>query len=80
MQRGWFNVWSALGITLAVLGSGPLHAQFAYVVNKGSNSISGYTTDASTGALTPITGSPFALRKGSFPDSVAVDPAASLPT
>jgi hypothetical protein len=30
MRRGWFNVWSALAITLALLGA-PLRAQFVYV-------------------------------------------------
>src|SRR5437867_2477793 len=51
--------------------------KFAYVPNHGFLSsspagISGYTIDATTGALTPIPGSPFPF--GPFPHSVAVDP------
>jgi 6-phosphogluconolactonase (cycloisomerase 2 family) len=42
------------------------------VVNLNSNNVSGYTINATTGALTPIGGSPFAA--GSAPNSVAVDP------
>jgi 6-phosphogluconolactonase (cycloisomerase 2 family) len=46
--------------------------RFAYVANLGSNDISGYAIDSTTGALTPIPGSPFPadLR----PASVVVDP------
>jgi 6-phosphogluconolactonase len=56
--------------------------KFAYVANAGSHNVSGhgfvsgnvsaYTIDPSTGALTPIAGSPFTA--GVFPTSVAVDP------
>ena len=53
--------------------------RFAYVVNSGttgprgvSGGVSGYLIDATTGALTPIAGSPFASGRG--PESVAVDP------
>jgi DNA-binding beta-propeller fold protein YncE len=46
--------------------------KFAYVTNAGSNNISGYTINPSTGALTAIAGSPFAA--GFSPISVAVDP------
>jgi 6-phosphogluconolactonase len=46
--------------------------KFAYVANKGDNTISAYTINATTGALTPIPGSPFAA--GDAPFSVAVDP------
>ena len=50
--------------------------QFAYVVNLGSNlgpnTVSGYTINATTGALSPIAGSPFAAGDG--PVSIAVDP------
>jgi len=45
--------------------------RFAYSIN-GSNNISGYTIDASSGALTPLPGSPFAAELGPF--SVTVDP------
>jgi hypothetical protein len=36
-------------------------ATFAYVANRGSNDISAYSI-GSTGALTPVPGSPFAAR------------------
>jgi 6-phosphogluconolactonase len=46
--------------------------KFVYVTNQNSNNISGYTINQVTGALTPMTGSPFPT--GTFPVSVAVDP------
>jgi 6-phosphogluconolactonase len=47
--------------------------RFAYVANKLSNSISAYAISSTTGALTPIAGSPF-VSTGSQPDSVWVGP------
>src|SRR6202011_1547651 len=61
-------------------GSGPFSVavdpsgKFAYVVNEGDNTVSGYTINATTGALTPIAGSPFAGTAGTYPQPVAVDP------
>jgi len=46
--------------------------KFVYVANEGSTNVSGYTLNATTGALTAISGSPFAA--GLVPFSVAVDP------
>jgi 6-phosphogluconolactonase (cycloisomerase 2 family) len=51
--------------------------KFAYVTDvpdlvQRGNTVSAYTIDATTGALTPIVGSPFAA--GSWPGSVSVDP------
>ena len=37
---------------------------FAYVANFASNDVSAYTIDTTTGALTPIAGSPFAAGAG----------------
>lgn len=45
---------------------------FAYVANGGSNDISAYTIDGVSGALTPVSGSPFAAGNG--PRSITVDP------
>ena len=45
---------------------------FAYVANRGDNNVSGYRINRTTGALTPIAGSPFAAGDG--PYSVAVTP------
>ncbi len=47
--------------------------RFAYVANKLSNSISAYMVSSTTGALTPVAGSPF-VSTGSQPDSVWVGP------
>src|SRR5262249_48280635 len=47
--------------------------RFAYVANRASNNISGYTISASSGTLTPIPGSPFAAT-GTVPASVTVEP------
>jgi 6-phosphogluconolactonase len=45
--------------------------RFAYIVNRGSNSISAYTVDPATGTLAVIAGSPFAA--GKLPVAIAVD-------
>src|SRR3989454_11205301 len=45
--------------------------KYAYVANWTDNTVSGYLRDATTGALTQITGSPWAT--GNAPASVAVD-------
>jgi 6-phosphogluconolactonase len=45
--------------------------KFAYVGNYSSNSISAFTINTNTGALTAISGSPFAA--GASPQSVTVD-------
>ena len=46
--------------------------KFAYVVNSSSNNVSAYSINATTGALTPVKGSPF--RAGKQPFLAAVDP------
>jgi 6-phosphogluconolactonase (cycloisomerase 2 family) len=46
--------------------------RFAYVANRAANGISAFCVDATSGALTPVGGSPFAA--GSEPGSVAIDP------
>ena len=45
--------------------------QFAYVANLGGNTVSAYSINPTTGALTPVTGSPFTT--GIFPDAVTVN-------
>ena len=40
--------------------------KFAYVANFGDDNVSAYTIDASSGALTPVTGSPFAALVDPF--------------
>jgi DNA-binding beta-propeller fold protein YncE len=46
-------------------------AEFIYVTNQGSNNVSAYTIDATSGALTPVAGSPFGAGNG--PNAVAVN-------
>lgn len=46
--------------------------RFAYVANSVSNNVSAYTIDATTGALTAVTGSPFGA--GTFPTIVTLHP------
>jgi hypothetical protein len=58
VRRGWLSVLSTLAIGFLWLAA-PLHAQFAYVANEGSNNVSAYSI-ASNGALTPVPRSPFA--------------------
>jgi len=53
-------------------------ARFAYVANRGSDTIGVYTIDEATGALAPIAGSPFSqdpTMNNELPVSLAVDPA-----
>ena len=74
-DRSWpMRACSRLCLALAIAVSlfpAPLHAQFAYVANAGSNNVSAYSIGAD-GALTPVPRSPF--EAGSEPVSVAVDP------
>src|SRR5438309_16606 len=66
------NCLVLLGLLAIALWAIPVAASpFAYVTNAGSNDVSGYKINVSTGALTPMPGSPFASRG---PFSVAVDP------
>jgi 6-phosphogluconolactonase (cycloisomerase 2 family) len=46
--------------------------RFAYVANESTNDVAAYTIDASTGALTSISGSSFTTE--TYPISVTVDP------
>lgn len=50
--------------------------RFAFVANWGSDKVSAYTINASTGGLTRVTGSPF--DAGSGPFSVAIDPSGNF--
>jgi hypothetical protein len=57
-----FSLGSVLIVaTLATLLASSLSGQFAYVTDAGGG-LSGFTINPSTGALTPITGSPFPTR------------------
>src|SRR5271167_393811 len=47
--------------------------RFAFVANQLSNNISAFAIDAATGALVPVSGSPFAAT-GTTPTALAVDP------
>ncbi len=54
-------------------GTDPVHVastpdeKFLYVANQGGNSISAYALNATTGAATPVAGSPFALPSDAAP-------------
>src|SRR5882762_3665144 len=68
-------LWAAFLLLIAITFADAQTQQpprFAYVVNTGSSDISGYTIDATTGALTPVPGSPFPT--GFSPEAVVVDP------
>jgi 6-phosphogluconolactonase len=76
------NINAATGGATIATGSNPvaitqvslIRVTYLYVVNKGSNSISVFIVDMTTGALTEIVGSPFAA--GTAPTAEAVQ---SLP-
>src|SRR4030042_413561 len=50
----------------------PSIAYYVFTANQISNDVSAYSLDISTGALTPVSGSPYLV--GTHPRSVAVDP------
>jgi sugar lactone lactonase YvrE len=58
-------------VTLGAVTVDP-NGKFAYTANEGGISVSGYTINPATGALTLIAGSPFGA--GGAPDSVTVGP------
>src|SRR5580704_4113335 len=64
-----FRLWKgeiislSLSVSLSLVGASPLGAQtagFAYVTNASDSTIWAYTINATTGALTPLAGSPLA--------------------
>src|SRR5205807_8437309 len=74
MSLGRKSLIPILFLVVAFAGAwAPVWAQnkYAYVANWTDNTVSGYLRDATTGALTQITGSPWAT--GSAPAGVAVD-------
>jgi 6-phosphogluconolactonase len=67
------------GIIIQELGLGTQNtkstAYYLYVTNYNTNSISGYSINTGTGALTQIAGSPFATGLAGWqPNQIAVDP------
>jgi len=56
---------------LALLGTYPL-GPYLYVANAGSDTVSAFAVDSSTGSLTPLSPATFATGKG--PSSIEVDP------
>jgi 6-phosphogluconolactonase len=47
---------------------------FAYVLNQSSDTISAFAVDSTTGALSPVPGSPFTILDGVGPVAASVDP------
>ncbi len=68
---------SGAGVTASVSNVAVTCAdtQFVYVANRDSNTISAYRIDATTGALTPVAGSPFTSASMMYPVSVATSAA-----
>src|SRR5579864_9205710 len=74
--------WLCLRLSVALAGSAAwLFGQVVYVANQeGSNvqsasTVSAYTINGSSGALTAIPGSPFVTGTAPSPSALAVDPA-----
>jgi 6-phosphogluconolactonase len=64
-------------LTLSILSLAvPLFSQFLYQTNTFSDNVSAYKMNASTGALTPVPGSPFATGHG--PQAISADPTGSF--
>src|SRR5258707_295250 len=70
MKKVWFIVSLTFGIGFG-FPAAPLRAQFAYVASQNSSTVSAYSIDRTTGAMTAVSCAPFAT--GSFLSSVAVD-------
>jgi 6-phosphogluconolactonase (cycloisomerase 2 family) len=68
MKRAAFTVSCFVFAFLAMATRDAMAQPFAYVANQGSNSISGYTIDPESGALTELPSSPF--QAGSGPASI----------
>src|SRR5258708_6563829 len=83
-KRAVFLGTVVIGLTGASTALWGQPAGFAYVANcgeacngrPGPENVSAFTIDGTTGALTPVAGSPFPT--GSSPDSVTVDPTGSF--
>ncbi|MGH6648328.1 lactonase family protein [Aquabacterium sp.] len=57
-----------------VPGAGIAPPRFAYVVNRGTSNVSGFSVNATSGLLTPIAGAGSPWVTGTNPESIAVDP------
>jgi DNA-binding beta-propeller fold protein YncE len=66
------SVGSASNVTNITVTCTTNPPRFVYIANRGSNNLSAYTVDATTGGLAAIAGSPFAT--GYLPVAIAVDP------
>ena len=68
-HRSYNDKVSWLFLLVALLGGvgQALALEFAYVANASSNNVSAYSINAATGALTPVTGSPFPAGGGLLP-------------
>jgi len=77
MNKNRVIVLAAVALVVAAIMAGCCTSQgapseFAFVSNEDSNNLNAYSIDGGTGALTQVTGSPFAGDTG--PRGVAVDP------
>jgi 6-phosphogluconolactonase len=88
------GVLTQLGTSPVISGAGPsdlvidLSSRFLYVANASATNpqpyaatvgnISGFNIDPNTGALTPISGSPFTSTNGIGPSALVIDPTGSL--
>ena len=70
---GYESGWADSQVAVAAYTISVTTRYFAYVVNDHDNTVSAYQINAITGALNPVSGSPFAT--GSSPFQVATDPA-----
>ena len=66
---------SGLGVSaLAVDAS----EKYLYATNTGANTVSGFAINSTSGALTPLQGSPYSSAAGTGPSAIAIDPANSI--
>ena len=63
---------NGLNLASAVMTSGSVTLVGTSNGSQGTGNVSGYVVDSTTGALSPVAGSPFAA--GTLPSSIAVDP------
>lgn len=88
---GYITAFSFSGGVLAPVPGSPFAAgsgvsaltvdaneKFLYTANTAANTVSGFTINSSTGALTQVQGSPYTSAAGTGPSAIAIDPANTI--
>jgi 6-phosphogluconolactonase (cycloisomerase 2 family) len=66
---------SGLGVSALAVDK---NEKYIYAANTGANTVSGFAINPTSGALTPLQGSPYSSTAGTGPSAIAIDPANSI--